>query len=851
MSTTVEPIGDEARGSPRGRATSYCPLIPATGTPQAVDRRSWWRSPVPTEHADDDDEEDRRATLHMTEPSLCMTHSPVEDFRRGSEPAWQSLNFDEFINDLSIEVAKRWRPRSKRVCFGYSGRTLARWIVTWAIGITMGGVAIGLARASEFLIKTRNSVVTTYGFWAFMAWGTGFSFVAASLVAFFAPGASGSGIPIVKAYLNGVKLEACLSGRVFAAKSVGTVLAVGSGASLGPEGPLVHLGAIIGSFCTGGMDPARFCAALRKCFPIMGSRDSQSSQHPVDDKPPKFFRNDVDRRDFLSIGAACGFAAAFGAPIGGVLFSLEEASSFWSNELLWRSLVGAVLSTFTALALEHGIVGLSEISRFGLISLRQAESDGEVSLALLPIAAVAGLCGGILGAAFNAVYYRIMLLRKRFGKENFNAKASIRVLDATLGVAVTSALFYGACLLCSPWACVPRNDAPDDMDFVRKFNCEDGHVHELASLLLGSRERAIKKILQTQKSDLLSARALAYSGGLTLGTLALSFGSVLPGGNFLPLIFCGAALGGAAARTNFVRRSPLHVARRHMSVLGAVALLAGVQRTTVSLCVIMLEGTGNVSLLIPIIVVVCSARFSGNLIGDGLYELTMKLQNVPFLDKHVARGLDDATVKDLCEKTVVSLPRRPTARLVTNILKRSNHGAYPVVDYALLEDSTHVRKLAGLVLREHLAALLKIGRPAALARRLAMPPHDTGASNVLLGSTSVNPLFFNPRASLTDDTDVESVASMAYRTLPSAEDPPRCDENDDEPRFDLNRVMVRSPYVVYDDCPLSRAYRLFVTMGARHLLVVTHHGDLVGILTRHDMFELTHHEDADDDANSS
>ncbi|QHO38501.1 Chloride channel protein CLC-d [Arachis hypogaea] len=111
--------------------------------------------------------------------------------------------------------------------------------------------------------------------------------------------AAGSGIPEIKGYLNGVDIGFLLL-RTLIGKIFGSIGSVGGGLALGKEGPLVHTGACIAS--------------------LLG----------------QVLRSARDRRDLVTCGCAAGVAAAFRAPVGGVLFALEEVTSWWRNQLMWR-----------------------------------------------------------------------------------------------------------------------------------------------------------------------------------------------------------------------------------------------------------------------------------------------------------------------------------------------------------------------------------------------------------------------------------------------------------------------------------------------------------------------------------
>ena len=83
---------------------------------------------------------------------------------------------------------------------------------------------------------------------------------------------------------------------------------------------MIHLGAMVGRAVSAHDS---FIAGIGKYMP------------PIEKLFSKL-RNERDARDFVTAGTAAGVAAAFGAPVTGVLFALEEIASAWSPSLTWK-----------------------------------------------------------------------------------------------------------------------------------------------------------------------------------------------------------------------------------------------------------------------------------------------------------------------------------------------------------------------------------------------------------------------------------------------------------------------------------------------------------------------------------
>ncbi|KAG1679038.1 Chloride channel protein A [Nymphon striatum] len=130
------------------------------------------------------------------------------------------------------------------------------------------------------------------------------------------------------------------------------------------------------------------------------------------------FRNSEDRRNFISAGAAAGVSSAFGAPVGGLLFAMEEVSSFWNTKLSWQTFFCCMVSTFTTDLLNSAFTAFRYDGDFGLFKTNKYilfAITKEIDLNIIGVipAALIGALGGIFGSLFTFLNLKIQRARRR------------------------------------------------------------------------------------------------------------------------------------------------------------------------------------------------------------------------------------------------------------------------------------------------------------------------------------------------------------------------------------------------------------------------------------------------------
>jgi len=224
------------------------------------------------------------------------------------------------------------------------------------IGIVAALSAVFLKFGSGWLGTWRVHTSHVFPAWFVLpAIGVSFGFIAGFLVERFAPEASGSGIPQVKASLANFPMK--LSWRVAGVKLISAIIALGSGITLGRQGPTVQLG-------------AGLAAGMSRLVPT-------SPEH---------------RRQMIAAGAGAGLAAAFNAPLAGVFFIVEE---------LLQDLSGMTLGTAIIASFIGGVISRLLGGGSLLLNLESIKYSTSFSIPEIPFFVLLGVLAGLLGAVFN------------------------------------------------------------------------------------------------------------------------------------------------------------------------------------------------------------------------------------------------------------------------------------------------------------------------------------------------------------------------------------------------------------------------------------------------------------------
>ena len=386
---------------------------------------------------------------------------------------------------------------------GLAGRMWRRRVAFWSGAVAVGAMSILFARAADgaenlfFHVSSRfwalPLLITPLGF-VFCAWAAGSVFT----------GAQGSGIPqaiAARQLPRGVARRKLLSVRICVAKIGLTVVGLLCGASVGREGPTVQVGAAI------MLQVARL-------------------------------RGVQNERGLILAGSAAGIAAAFNAPLAGVVFAIEEMSRSFEVKTNGLVLTAVILSGLVSL----GLVG--NYTYFG------TSNAAVVGLGGWGLTALCGVGGGFLGG----LYSRLMLDIGRWAKAWILIGPAKRraayallcgLIVAVLGIATHGASFGTGY---STARAAVEGVAPHWYFWPAKF---------LASL------------------------ATAVSG--------------IPGGIFAPSLSVGAGLGAWLASVGGQATSV-------GALLGMAGYFSGVVQAPMTAFVIILEMTGNTNAAIPVMV---------------------------------------------------------------------------------------------------------------------------------------------------------------------------------------------------------------------------------------------------------
>ena len=112
---------------------------------------------------------------------------------------------------------------------------------------------------------------------------------------------------------------------------------------------------------------------------------------------------------------------------------------------------------------------------------------------------------------------------------------------------------------------------------------------------------------------------------------AITSGTFAPAGLFIPTLLAGATFGRIIGHILNCAFPGYVTDAGSYALIGAAAVLGGMARMTIAGTVIVLEACGNTQYLMPLMLTFAAARYTGNAINEPMYDMQIRLKEMPFL----------------------------------------------------------------------------------------------------------------------------------------------------------------------------------------------------------------------------
>lgn len=363
------------------------------------------------------------------------------------------------------------------------------------------------------------------------------------------PMAAGSGIPQINGEVKGNFNPSW--GKIIICKFIGGTASVFSGLSLGREGPSVQLGGMA----------AKGAARITKADRTTELR-------------------------MISCGAGAGMAAAFNAPLAGIMFVLEEIHRTFDKSILCMGIVATITADF----ISKLFFGQSTTFNYDTVNF---------PLRYYWLLIIAGILFGISGALYNLIMVKAQDIYKSIkAVPNYIKMPAVFLLSGVIGLTFPQILCGG---------------------------------HTMADLLL-------------TEHPTIGYMMLLLVGKFLFGVV--SFACSAPGGTLYPLCILGAYMGAIFGSVSISCLGLGSEFYEEFVVIGMAGLFASIVRSPITGIILVYELTGNMNNILPLATVSLISYAVANLIGvNPIYETLLEKIIVTNPEKPKFRRTDEKVLK--------------------------------------------------------------------------------------------------------------------------------------------------------------------------------------------------------------